>query len=356
MNHPAPKSEPFGTSMRLWAASGSTTRFVGWGCDAAGMPRDAEFDRAALAATLGAQEHVISRGQAFGCGMTRAALAYRARPSGPWQRLLPGIYLTQTGAPTVPQLEMAALLHAGTGSVLTGLAALHGLGLVTARPPRFDVLVPATRRPASLGFVSVHRTTRMPERVIREGRRLYALPPRAYADAARAVGDLTEVRALIAGAVQRGDCPLAALARELREGQICDSAPLRRVLEEVAEGVRSVTEAEFRDLIKRARLPEPMFNPRLFAANGVFIARPDAWWPRAGVAAEIDSREWHLNPADWERTMQRHARMSGHGILVLHFTPRQIRINRAEVIAVMTDALTAGTSRPVLPLIARPAV
>ena len=30
---------------------------------------------------------------------------------------------------------------------------------------------------------------------------------------------------------------------------------LRRVLEEVAEGIRSVTEGEFRDLIKRARLP-----------------------------------------------------------------------------------------------------
>jgi hypothetical protein len=35
----------------------------------------------------------------------------------------------------------------------------------------------------------------------------------------------------------------------------------------------------------------------LFAADGGFIASPDAWWAREGVAAEIDSREWHLNPA-----------------------------------------------------------
>lgn len=186
------------------------------------MPRYAEFDRAALAAILRAQEHVISRVQAFGCGMTRNVLHGRTKPDGPWQRLLPGVYLAQTGTPTVPQQEMAALLHGGPGSVLTGQAALHGLGLVATQPCRFDVLVPATRRPASLGFVAVHRTTRMPQRVIREGMRMYALPPRAFADAARSLTDLAEVRALIAGTVQRGDCPLSALARELHEGQIWD--------------------------------------------------------------------------------------------------------------------------------------
>jgi hypothetical protein len=315
------------------------------------MPRYAEFDRAALATILRAQEHVISRQQAIGCGMTRAALHSHTKPDGPWQRLLRGIYLAQTGTPMVPQQEMAALLHGGPGSVLTGQAALHGLGLVATQPRRFDVLVTATRRPASLDFVAVHRTTRMPQRVIREGERRYALPPRAFADAARFLADLAEVRALIAGAVQRGDCPLSALARELLEGQMWDSAQLRRVLEEVADGVRSVTEAEFRDLIKRVRLPWPMFNPGLFTADGSFIARPDAWWPREGVAVEIDSREWHLSPADWERTMRRHARMSSHGIFVLHFPPRQIRTDPATV----TDTLAAGAARPVLRIIARPA-
>ena len=319
------------------------------------MPRYAEFDWVALATILRAQEHVISRQQALGCGLTRAALGWRTGTNGTWQRVLPGIYLAQTGVPTVPQLEMAALLHGGAGSVLTGRAALHGQGLIAAPSRRFDVLVPTTRRPGSTAFVRIHRTTRMPRGVIREGRRSYALPPRAFADAARSLGDLTEVRALIAGAVQRGDCPLSALARELREGPIGESAQLRQVLGEVADGVRSVTEAEFRDLIKRAGLPWPKFNARLFTADGVYIGRPDAWWPREGVAVEIDSREWHLNPADWERTMRRHTRMSGHGILVQHFTPRQIRADRATVVAAITDTLAAGAARPALLLTCRPA-
>lgn len=306
-------------------------------------------------ATLLQQENVVSRQQALACGMTRAALAHRARQDGPWQRLVHGVYLAQTGGPTVAQKEMAALLHAGPGSVLTGAAVLHGLGLTTGEPGRFDVLVPATRRPGSVAFITVHRTTRMPQRVIREGRRSYALPPRALADAARFLTDLGEVRALIATAVQRGDCPLPALVRELAEGPRHDSARLRQVLAEVADGVRSVAEAEFRHLIQRVGLPAPMFNARLFGADGVFIACPDAWWPEAGVAAEVDSRQWHLSPAGWERTLRRHAEMSSHGILVLHFTPGQIRADPATVVAAISDTLRVGGARPALPVSARPA-
>jgi hypothetical protein len=311
--------------------------------------------RTALAATLQAQDNVISRRQALRCGLTRDAVAYRIRPGGPWRRLLDGIYLAQTGDPTVPQKEMAALLHAGPGGVLTGRAALYGLGLVTAEPRRFDVLVPAARRPGSAAFVAVHRTARLPQRVIREGRRSYALPPRALADAARFMTDLSEVRALIAAAVQRGDCPLHALVRELAESPRQGSARLRQVVAEVADGVRSVTKAEFRHLIKRARLPMPMFNARLFRADGAFIAAPDAWWPEAGVAAEVDSKQWHLSPADWARTLRRHAEMSSHGILVLHFTPGQIRSDPAAVAAAIADTLRAGRARPALPVSARPA-
>ena len=83
------------------------------------------------------------------------------------------------------------------------------------------------------------------------------------------------------------------------------------------------------------------------------IAIPDAWWPEAGVAAEVDSREWHLTPADWERTMRRHAQMSSYGIIVLHFTPREIRSDPAAVIAAIAGAVKAGSARPPLPVTTR---
>jgi hypothetical protein len=75
--------------------------------------------------------------------------------------------------------------------------------------------------------------------------------------------------------------------------------------------------------------------------------------PRA--VAEVDSREWHLSPRDWERTLARHARMGSHGIIVLHFTPGQIRTRQHEVASNIRAALAAGEGRPPAPIRAVPA-
>ena len=89
------------------------------------VPKMAAIDHDALDALLRKQQFVLSRAQAAGCGVTPAALQYRIRPGGPWQRLLPGVYLAVTGTPTPAQREIAALVYAGPGSVMTGLAALR---------------------------------------------------------------------------------------------------------------------------------------------------------------------------------------------------------------------------------------
>ena len=63
------------------------------------------------------------------CGMTESTLQHRLRVGGPWQRLLPGVFLTVTGVPTSDQRDVAALLYAGPGSLLTGTAALRLWGV-----------------------------------------------------------------------------------------------------------------------------------------------------------------------------------------------------------------------------------
>jgi hypothetical protein len=96
-----------------------------------------------------------------------------------------------------------------------------------------------------------------------------------------------------------------------------------------------------------------VLNPRLYAGD-TFIAAPDCWWPDAEVAAEVDSREWHLAPGDWERTLARHDRMSSYGIIVMHFTPAQIRREPKAVDAMLGAALTVARDRPLLAVTARP--
>jgi very-short-patch-repair endonuclease len=317
------------------------------------MTRSKRLDEIALATTLRAQQNVIARQQALDCGMTPRALEHRIRTGGPWQRLLPGIYLAVTGRPGMAEKEMAALLYAGPGSVLTGPAALRHHGIRAPATATIDVLVPGNRQRQSSGFVTIRYTTRMPELICREaGLVSYAYAERAVADTARSLTSLREVRAVVAAGVQGGLCIIGCLDRELSRGPMQGSALLRRALAEVADGIRSTTEADLRDLIKRARFPAPMFNARLYLGTR-FLGMPDCWWPEAGVAAEVDSREWHLSPEDWQRTMERHARMSACGIIVLHFPPSRIRTEPAVVAATIRDALQAGRARPRLPVKAR---
>ncbi len=317
------------------------------------MTKSTKLDEAALAAVLLRQNGVIARSQALACGMSPGALRRRIADRGPWQRLLPHTYLAATGTPTGTQREIAALAYAGRESLITGSAALRHHGIRAEETGVITVLIPARRTVRSTETVRIWRTRRMPRFLVDDGVRV-VLPPRAVADAARALPGLREVRAVVADAVQAGRCPISMLADELDEGPRRHSALLRQAVAEVRDGIRSVTEAEFRDLLRRARLPMPMFNARIFA-SGTFLAKADAWWPDAGVAAEVDSREWHLRPSDWERTMRRHAALTAHGILVLHFTPRRIRSDPVGVAGEIRDAIRAGRGRPVLDLRTLPA-
>ncbi|MGH3248174.1 MAG: hypothetical protein ACRDOI_18520 [Trebonia sp.] len=180
--------------------------------------------------------------------------------------------------------------------MLTGTAALRHHRLPAPDSAVIDILIKARSRRQSVSYVRVHRSCRMPEVVFGQAHLAYAPPARAAADAVRALTDLRAARAVLAGVVQSRGCTTWQLAEELKAGPVQYSALLRSVLAEVADGVRSAPEAELRDLIKKAGLPMPLFNPSLYLPNGTFIACPDAWWPEAGVAIEIDSKRWHLSP------------------------------------------------------------
>jgi hypothetical protein len=312
------------------------------------MPRIARLD--GLDALLDQQLTVVSRGQLLALGMTDNIMQYRVRRDGPWQVLLPGVYLGVSGTPSLRQKEMAALLYAGPDSLITGpVALLHHSIRSEPNLEVIDVLVPIERHRSSAGFARLHRTARMPVRSGSSGPVRLTLVPRAVADTARQLTSLRDVRAVVADAVQLGRCTLGELATELKNGPIKGSAMFRSVLAEVADGIRSTAEGDLRDLIKKAQLPMPLFNPSLYLGD-TFLAKPDAWWPDAGVAAEVDSRAFHLSPEDWDRTRRRHTLMGAAGIVPLHFSPHDIRTTPATVINRITDALASTHNRPPLPI------
>jgi len=317
------------------------------------MGRLSQFDAEALTRRLGRQSGVISRSQAMNCRMTAPAIRHRIRADGPWQTILPGVYVTSQGVPTAKQRVTAAWLYAAEAIAVTGPAALAWYSLPSVPSKDVDVLVPAECKRKDALFARLHRTCLVPD-CGREGIVRYASPARAIADTVRQLADFADVRAVEAGGVQRRKVTVVDLAAELAAGPTRGSARLRAALAEVADGVRSAAEGDLHALVKRERLPEPMYNSRLFVDNQ-FLAVPDAWWPQAGLAVEVDSREWHLSPADWERTLARGARMTEHGILVMRFTPRQVRMAGREVASKIRAVLSSSQARPLPQISARAA-
>nr|WSZ96188.1 hypothetical protein OH820_11460 [Streptomyces sp. NBC_00857] len=295
-----------------------------------------------------AQDGLATPRQLVGLGWATSTIARRCTPGGPWQRLLPRVILLQTGAPSPRQRLRAALLFAGEGALLTGTAALalyevRAAGPVT-RLRTVDVLVPGTRNPRSRAYVRVHRTGRPCRRLPVRG--LHCAPlPRATADAIPSLTDRAAVTALLAEVVQRGRCTLEELTTALRSGRHGSDPRVATTLEGLTAGVRSVAEAAARPLLREAGIPDPLWNQDLYLLDGTFLARPDAYWPYAGVVLEIDSREWHLSPGDWERTMARRNLMIRHGLTVLSVSPFQLRDDPQTLMTTLHAALATGAER-----------
>jgi hypothetical protein len=286
--------------------------------------------------------------------MTRGAIEHRLKPAGPWRQLLPGVYLTVTGTTTPEQRETAALLYVGPQSVITGPVAVRRHGLRCAGLNLLDVLVPADVRRKSIGYVQIQRTTRMPGTWYTTGPLRFTPPARAVADAARAMTRFGDVQALVCEAVQRSRCTLVELVAELNDGPSAGTRWYRMALAELSEGIRSAAEADLKMLIDRSDLEKPLYNADLYTLDGTFLGRPDAWFARAGVAGEVDSRQYHLGAKDYDQTTMRHNRMEAAGIHMLHWLPSTIKTNPRRVIADLRDAIAAGNNCPPLPIRAVP--
>jgi hypothetical protein len=314
------------------------------------MPILSGYARTQLARIARGQYDVVTRSQALECGMTRGTIEYRLRPDGPWRQILPGVYLTVTGSPSQEQRETAALLYAGPQSVITGAIAVRRHNLRCAGLNMLDVLVPVANHRKSIGYVQIQRTTRMPGMLYTSGPLRFAAPVRAVADAARGMARFSDVQALVCEAVQRGRCTVEELVAELNDGPSAGTRWYRMALSEVSEGIRSAAEAQLKHLIDRSDLERPVYNADLYTLDGIFLGRPDAWFTRAGVAGEVDSRQYHMGANDYAETTKRHNRMEAAGIHVLHWLPSMIKGEPDKVIADLRAAIAAGHKRPPLPV------
>ncbi|MEU6894229.1 hypothetical protein ABZ934_20965 [Streptomyces sp. NPDC046557] len=292
-------------------------------------------------------------------GVPDATITSRTRPGGPWQRLLPRVYLLQTGPPDHRQRALAAVLYAaestadplsGETAALTGGAALALLGIREAPYAPADVLVRAPRRVTATAGVRPLSTSRWPHTITVRGIPS-TRPVRAAADYAARADDPDQVRSMLAHVVQAGWCHPHDLHAELRASRLLGRPAIRSAASELLAGVRSVAEARARDALTATDLPAPLWNARLHTPDGAFLASPDAYWPDEGVALEIDSAEYHYTRDLWQATLRRRLRLEAHGVLVVSATPSMIRDTPTEVVAALRALLALAARRPLPPTV-----
>ncbi|BCL13332.1 hypothetical protein [Micromonospora sagamiensis] len=295
--------------------------------------------RHTLEETARVQHQIVTRAQLLAAGFADNHMCRQAK-RGIWQRVLPATYALVTGTLTDEQRLIAAALYAGPDAQVTGLAALIWYGFRQGpRTPDVHLVVPHHARRRSTGHVVITRALTLDARARRT--RLYPVcsPARAVVDAARRLRQIRPVRAIVTEAIQREFTDLNSLDEEIRRARRSSTALVRRAFAEVVAGARSAPEAELRQCLGASRvLPEIHWNPQLRTTDGGVLPTPDGYLDDAAVALEVDSREFHFSPDDWARTMRRHNELGRHGILVLHFTPAQIRGGPEQVRRTVEDA------------------
>ncbi|NDL56944.1 hypothetical protein [Phytoactinopolyspora mesophila] len=291
----------------------------------------------ALRALASAQDGLITRRQALQAGLSPAAIRHALGPRGPWQRFLPGVYVTFTGPLQERHRVRGALLYAGEEAVLTGSAACRGYGMrYVPATPGAVLLVPPYVRRAAIPVATIRRVRSMP--VARVIRGIPCAPPeRAAIDATHEVDGLRDARAALCEVVQCGLTTVDRLGAEYVRMDPRGLAFARQALADVRAGCRSAPECELRDLVRGSRdLDEPRWNEPLPDAPDLV---PDAHYESIRLVLEVESIEWHRFGDAPEATERRRARLASLGWRVLPVSPRRIREEPGAVLSEIRSAI-----------------
>jgi len=315
------------------------------------MPSTNETALRLIADAASAQRGLVTAAQIAEIGYARNSIRHRARQGGPWTRILPGIYLLAAPPLTDDQRMLAALLYAREPAMLTGVCALRVRGIDAAphvdtpAGPEVHVVVPHPRRRISRDWVRVERTSRWPDTDLVDG--LVVAPvARAAIDACRSLQRARTVQGLLTAVVQGGHTSPEDLRTELGHGQRQRTALAREALAIIERGPASPAEVALYERWTSSELPDALWNCSLFTPEGAFLARPDVYVPTAGVVVEVDSLAHHYERTAWNRTMERHARMTARGLLVIHVTPTRVENSWSAVCREVREAITSRAGHP----------
>lgn len=287
------------------------------------MPRRTDIDPVAIDLLLRRNERVATHAELMALGLPRSTITSRIRPSGPWQRVYPGVVVTHSGPISWRERLLGALQYAGDDAAITGESGLRLHGVELSRREVGDVphvLIPHERRRTSHHLAVIERCRDIPKQTVRHG--LPVAPvAKCLVDACRRIESLDRVRELVAACLQDRKCGARDLAEAVRRANRQRTALSRIAIAEIDAGVRSVAEAKVKKVLDATDLPRPLFNPILRTLDGRFIASPDGYFRHCAAGYEIGSFAYQLRRASYLKTQRRYRRTVKHGVLLMGVSP-----------------------------------
>lgn len=242
----------------------------------------------------------------------------------------------------------AARLRVPHMAVFSGLSAAWLHGLPVAPPGRIQVTLPPGARISGRAGLDVHRAS-LPKREVT------ALRGFAVTSLERTIADLSR-QLEITEAVVVADAALHdRLISSERLADIAKScagrsgaAALRRVVDLAEAATESPMETRLRMLIVLAGLPRPLAQQDLFDRRGVFLARPDLFYPEVKLGIEYDGGTHKMSLVDDNR---RQNRLLAEGIRLLRFTAADV-YNQPALVVQQVRVMLAAAANPPLPALA----
>jgi very-short-patch-repair endonuclease len=266
---------------------------------------DKSANREEVIATIAANQHgVISTAQLGSAGLTREAIAKRAR-SGRLHRLHRGVYAVGHSRVTFEGRCMAAVLACGDAAVVSHGSAAGIWRLLFPAPGPIDVTLAGNGGRKKRPGISIHRSRTLNAQVTR---RRFGIP---VTNAARTLRD---IRRTLPQPVFRKALRRALDLRLIRSSGIAE-----------ADLSRSELERLFLALCRLHRLPRPEVNVRIGSYEVDFL------WRDRGLIAETDGFRHHGGRASFETDRARDAHLQSAGFRVVRFTYRQVKEKTAVV-------------------------
>jgi very-short-patch-repair endonuclease len=300
-------------------------------CEGSGMVKAGEKRLVQLASK---QFDLVTAREFAKCQLSRSWLRRRME-TGEWTQLHRGIFKLGSSTPNPDQLEMAAMLAAGDGAVLSHASAARRLGLDVPRSQAVQITIPASRDLVRLSGVQVWRSRDLIESdITKRGPFRLTHLARTMIDLASVLDDAW-LRATLDSALRQRSTNLAWIFRALREhGKGRRGAErLRALLAEYRNGNEvpdSVLESLCIELaMATGRKPKRHWN----VLDGNRLIEVDLAWPEVRLCVELDGWTEHGTRAAFVRDRARDRALLRLGWVVLRYTWQDVTGDRESVIA-----------------------